>query len=388
MNRDLENISHLIEAYFSHSMSADEQVEFERLLDANPQAAALFEEEKAVRAILMEDEMIDVRAQMEKDLGKMAKAQKVKKSLAWAGGISLAVVASVLLFYNNDVVTENSLGEKKTDKIEQTDDLPVVTEKEPNTTQDFQKNKADEINAVEAVETKQPESEDGENITAETASDVDSLYKEQPKQEEKAEKEIESLKKETKIKNKKNAEQTKPVEEKPEIIDCSQFQPAVTVEANPTRYNGSTGEIVVNGTEDGWSFSIDQENDYQFSPRFTDLEKGTYVVTIKDENNCVFETKPVDVDMSLCKDASEYNRIFNLQNQDTWEIPIVEDFEYEVKIYNKMQQICFDSEISGTGIPEWDGKDLNGNLVKLGLYKAVITYENKQTCVATVTLIR
>jgi len=133
-----------------------------------------------------------------------------------------------------------------------------------------------------------------------------------------------------------------------------------------TSFN-NTIQIGVNGTENNM-FSIDDDV-YQSSNIFNNLEAGEYIVYVKNENDCLVYSEEVYI--------LNYPKFFTPNNDgynDYWKIDLLEkEPETEIHIFDRYGKLITRLNAFSQG---WDGT-LNGELLATSDYWFVVNRPSK-----------
>ncbi len=135
----------------------------------------------------------------------------------------------------------------------------------------------------------------------------------------------------------------------------------------------ATGSIQVQNVQGGqtpYLFIINEEASTVSA--ISNLEAGTYQVSVKDNNGCV-NSKKVTI---MSKTCINKHYEFAYSYQDSWIIPVSRNGT--ISIYNqqgrKITSLTLEKDIE----TEWNGLDNNGNALPTGLYPFVIELEDQK----------
>jgi hypothetical protein len=380
MSKDFEHTSKLIEAYFNNTMTDKEQEEFDQMLANNPEAKAKFEDERAMRSLLVEADLIDIRKQMQADMP-LAKANKgVRQYFIWGTFVLAGIVGFVML--QDDSVTETT-SQKQNEKIVV---ASVVEQGKEEEKEIVSENKTRIVIHKESITEKENQLQTEEIFIEETASNNTSNEVVENISDDEGKAIITKGESDEKIvETQVPVEQTTIDVQEAEVFTCDQFNPSVSVKTQKTSYDVDNGEIQIQTKEHNLEFAIEND-EFQRSTSFTELSEGEYSVMVKDTNNCEKVIGSYTVERSLCK--TEYETQWFIENDAEWVVPTVDDSNAKVEIFNKQRKVLFRAQGSQAGDVIWDGTSMNGQTLERGVYKAVITYDSGESCIVSVTLIR
>ncbi len=150
--------------------------------------------------------------------------------------------------------------------------------------------------------------------------------------------------------------------------------------------NESDGKIEIKSkTPSTILYEIVELNKSTKSGRFDYLESGSYTVKITDQNTaCVYE-KEIYVGSKWCQLNKNYS--FNPNNNETWKINFSDEENGTYSIFDDKRQVV-KSGIFGTNNIEWDGKDNAQADLPMGLYQAIIDYNDGRKEFIQLTIIR
>lgn len=135
----------------------------------------------------------------------------------------------------------------------------------------------------------------------------------------------------------------------------------------------ATGSIKIQNIKGGKSpYQFMIEDEQISTPKFHDLEAGTYQVTVKDDNGCL-NTQLTIISSKTCINK-HYE--FAYSYQDSWTIPVTQNGT--ISFYNQQGKKVVSLTLEEDVETEWNGMDLNGNTLPTGLYPFVIELENEK----------
>jgi hypothetical protein len=373
MKNDLENISSLIEGYFNQTLNIEEQQELSAILSNNANAQQIFDNERALRTLMIENEMIDLKNQMKKDLS----APSFSSKYLFYGIGAITIATSFILYLatqnsgNNtnmetlqiiEIAEVNAVIAKQDtaqNKSSQTKEQPI------SNSQDVEKTSQTNNLAFEMTVNPDLKNElEPLNNTEEVARNQISDNTTKMEQPETPDKEV-------------SAEKTEP-------LNCLNFKPNYTISITQPESDTDNGAIEIHTNESNLLFKLKQDKSFGLASSFGYLSDGVYAVEIQCEQGCVHETKPIQLKASLC--PKENNVILNLQRHETWNY-LNNNSHAVVQILNKFHQPILESSINTNSSFNWDGYTSSGKQAEQGLYKAIIKFDNGEICIINITII-
>ncbi|MBC7389611.1 MAG: gliding motility-associated C-terminal domain-containing protein [Opitutaceae bacterium] len=171
---------------------------------------------------------------------------------------------------------------------------------------------------------------------------------------------------------------------------CLNFQLAVNAKISGTCKDASDGKIdlseisAVEGGKRPYQFSKNDGNSFSEIGISYGLHPGTHKFIIKDANGCVQENSFIIPE----KDCKQNKFIFNPEIGEVWKIPVEENLNYSLYIYNSSKEIVFQLNSTGKENFEWQGTSTSGKVLDAGLYAYIIELNNGVKEFGQVTIIR
>lgn len=154
-------------------------------------------------------------------------------------------------------------------------------------------------------------------------------------------------------------------------------EPKVEVVVQKASYEGNQGMIFIkNNSDSELHYKLEElEMGFSENPEFNDLAIGVYTLIIKEET-CIFDMGKYAVENERCHEETDF--AFNTVYEDYWEVPVKE--KADVKIYDMNGNSVFEKEYNEVSELLWNGNDLTGNPVDVGVYRVIVTNSDYEKC--------
>lgn len=371
MNNAMENISVLISKYLDGSISSAEQVELDSVLDQNADARDLFTEEVASHNLFIEKDILDRGAAFKSFLQAEHKKTSTLKRTITTSVFVAAGIAAFITSYTLFDVDKNEAGiVAKKIEIEKSESAPEIIKTDNDNTYIIKKN---EVKSLPINQQAMP--------TKTVANKIDVVKSEENISNKQVGDIVEPMK--SVVVPSKNS--SKSIASLASLFDCSNFKAPVKVTTKKSDLYKDNGKIEIVSYVKGLNFSLNGI-DYQSRPTFDYLTPSTYSIWVKNDSNCIDIIKGITVDESLC--TKEYQNSFSPDVEANWLIPVNEKEPFTIDIISITSAVVFNTNSEISKAPVWNGKDLQNAAMPEGLYKALVIYKGKETCIYNVTIIK
>lgn len=163
--------------------------------------------------------------------------------------------------------------------------------------------------------------------------------------------------------------------------DCSKV-PQVEVQVSHSHLDLNDGSIRIT-SKDGLMYRVNDDK-FQSSGEFTELQSGTYQISVRSDDQCLFDIGWKEVKRSSCSDQRDLS--FNATFQRTVVLPVDEYYSSNIQIFNKLGQIELELELTVGETFEWDGKNNRGEEVTMGAHKVFVNYDSGEACLYNVVV--
>ncbi|MGN6645240.1 MAG: gliding motility-associated C-terminal domain-containing protein [Cytophaga sp.] len=373
MRPDLERY-YLIDQYLEKKLQGEQLRAFEDQMKSDPGFAEQVFEQQALNDLILEAELSDVRAQLERDLASLNKPSFFKTYWKWIGLGSLFVAGTLIYTLNQEnaatiiiegksaskeTKTESASLELKSNTISNTVNtssvkkkIPAIDSKVSNRT--AVKNTTEQVQAQQSIE-----------LPVQQTSIIDQSVTEVAPTE------------------------TKGTEEKKH--DCNTVKILFTLKAQPTCENEQDGAISIENISGGAVPLTIFINDRKIKDRkITDLNSGTYEIKITDKNGCSHEQKILITEKNCSQPAEQRLTKFNINPTigEVCKIPSNPSKKANLTIYNRSGKVIYHLSNHSDEYIEWNGTDGYGALVDQGLYVYIIDYSDGTKESGEVNIIR
>lgn len=166
----------------------------------------------------------------------------------------------------------------------------------------------------------------------------------------------------------------------------------VHISMNCTTYdacdNIADGKLIIAETQGGtapYKYSLDKTHYYQMT-EFGGLVAGHYIVWVKDANGCIIKSnRAVEIKPKECKESEEF--LLNPLDE-YWEIPFDSEQDAILKIVDTHGTVVYSLNMDSHSFYEWDGRNLQGIELSLGMYIYLIEYNDGRIDKGYITLVR
>lgn len=373
------NIYILVDKYINGTLSDKESSLLNNAFIDNPQVKDLFEEEVAMKKIVVESMVNDWGNSVSNHIDSVNAKNKNVKLFVWTASLSFVVLSGIglALFYPNNS-TENeintspvseqiSVNEKVAEEHKVVEPVQVIIQEHTPTSTLSETNKEKNTDNVLSAQDAEPEQvEDNTEISVEEDT---------AKIEEKKEKVV-YLNDDKIVISTDNVVSVDP---------CAAFNPDLTIEVTDSDAGESNGMIEVSADNDSFLFSLKHKPELEPSNIFADLPAGSYIVLCKNDDGCLFESKPIKVQENLCKD--DYLKTYSPDFEGAWQVPVAQKYKSSVTFLSSKKQVVFSLDIDKDQDFFWDATDFEGKRVETGLYKIIVLYENGEKCLYSLTIL-
>lgn len=351
-----EELQKLTKKYLNGEMDTFELKSFESILLNDSNLIEYVNEEKMIRAILIEGKIQQLKIAYKKGIPSNSNS---KSKWFFGGAILLTSIGIATYFISKN--TANNPQEKTIQAIE-TIDSDLINERVPT------------INTIEKSIKKQnkiPTNSLDNKTDTTTEKENNSIVKHNFK--------IQTI---DTVKTNINTEtKTTNTEVKVAVNNCSKIVWHVSASSHPTCIGKSEGIINLNeikgGTEPFTTKMLHKSGEHEFDK----LASGTYNIEITDAHNCK-HIETVTVHEINCKRKLEY--LFQPEKDEELQISLLEN-EGSINIHNNSGKILYKSTFQDS-IFVWNGADLNGQRMANGVYIITIEYANKTSETGYVTI--
>ena len=378
-----EETYELIERYLTGTLSSEELSSFEARMHADADFAEEVNAHKMANEVIIDNALLDIKKQLQA-IHEETKVDDGNNFIKLLTGIlaSALVVGIVYLFYpTNEVETKAQLQseQEKTEVVIQhhspnNEEIKEVTQEVLNKLKQKKIQikaikKADELVSEQEKLHSKLEIESDENIPVAIANNPDKKNEM------------------TTISNVVESIAT------PKIVENDPCEDT-NIDVNVTAIGSCTGqksgsivfeEPVFSGTSP-FQYSIDGGKHFSPSLSFEGLLPKNYSTQIKDANNCISETKWVNVTQKEC-----YFTIHPALEQ-FWEIPLQSFNGEDVSIQIKNERsgaIVYDEIVSSNFPKSWKGTDQNGASLPMGSYSYHIkSLGSSKEEIGSITIVR
>ena len=374
-----EEIHDLIDRYLAKELTVKELTDFEKQLADSPALQKEVALVKSAQHLIFHKEAEAIKATMKDDFKRFKKTKtQLKVSLTLLGLLSAALLAWYLI---EDTEAESNTNPPVLQHDKSKDSIQV---KSLSSETAIEKNKEEKSLSIKTHQKK---------LAAPSLTyKADTSFKKVPSKETTATLSPPTLPpsdKETQLsKSTINAVQK---HEKQVANPCYGITINATTVTRKTAFDDQTGEIRINmgSIKGGVSPYLFKLNNTEFGNgyAFSNLNKGDYVITIRDSKGCESTLPAVSVEKSLC--LTNYNKTFYRESEQKWFIPHNKEYSenYRFSIYAPSGILLISKELDTFNDQFWDGVTEDGQAVDLGYYKFIIEYTH-ETCKGDITIFR
>ena len=363
----------LIPLYVRGELKGNDLTSFEKALT---QDAALKEEvllEKASFDLLLDADVLNLKAQMQNDL----KAKDKAKNKKWIVALGVLAIGSGTYFLVPNASTDVAQPEPSLEVIAL--DTMAISPKQPAITEPSRKienkNTATAATPNAVVNTKPTVLDTLEIATPQKVSSIDTAK-------------VVHVPADTSVAHVKLEVQKTP---KPVVTDpCAEFAFAHSPQTLASLRDAATGVILLHASltqsgQDPIRYSLNGI-EFENTSSFENLEAGMYTLYARDEQACEIEsTKQLEIIETRC--FEEYQQTFNTAFESSWKLPVYIDTPVKITLINKVGAILVDKDFQTYDEGSWNGFDDNNNKLPSGAYRWIMEYESGETCIAKMTIL-
>ena len=354
------NISQLVEHYFDGKLSAQEMQALEVSMQTNSALAEEFELEKTLRGAVVDANLLDWKQAIALETTKQNQIQKLKKSLVLLAVVLAGIATWYLLDNKAEIVS------------------PVQTQELENETLVAKKETATSTSNAQTTEAKTPEVFTNEKKVVES----EEIEKEPNKVVIVDSIENEPVSANNNISSPSTAQTTNEAQASPEVVSpCEGVSVSANILSEPSCENEATGSFVIGNSKGGtkpYQFKLGS-GDWESRSTFTDLEAGTYTISVKDKNHCKSSFTKIIESKSCYSPELGFN-----PDYETWEYKSSWNDEVKVLLYDKAGRLIYETNTFDDFT--WDGYNSKGEKVNTGIYRYLISNETVKIA-GTVTVI-
>jgi hypothetical protein len=376
--KEYEDITDRIEAYTNHRLSLEERAVFEREMQQDPTLLEAVEREKSLSLLVLEKELLDIKAQMGADMAQLdRKRLSTSKLLGGLAGLVLLSAAG-LLYFTPSKIKEPSIGVKAPDSFPNKIAAPLG-ERQTASVPNAGPSKVESTFARASHENLVPPSPTSQKTELAQIQEAPIPVKEASLAESKSKESAPPT----------NIQKTETENEVKTASPCA-WHPEATIISTPSPKGENTGRLSVkvpSSISNGpFTFSLHKESNFVNDNHFDNLSIGNYSIYGKDTQGCIYLLGEKTIKETWC--IENYQKTFSPDHDPTWLVPIQAGEEAHVKITDKTGSILFDNHGFTTENASWSGNLSTGAPVPAGVYKVFIDYKNGETCIASVTVFR
>lgn len=363
-----EQLYDLIPQYVRGELSDEQLRDFTNALKDDNDLVLEVQLEQAAFDVLLDADVLALRAEMENDFNTSKKSHKRK----WILGMGLLAVGAGTYFFTANQPQDAQLATPNTN-TEKT--IVEAIPKEVKTDIVLEKNTLEVLPSSETIshhETPEPQKLTVEETILDDRISPTPVIDTIP----------EPVIAVTDLTNPKDTAKSLPKD------PCVNFKALGTLQTKACNLGEETGviytstELISNG-KGPYSYSLDNEY-FEEIDEFTDLAAGDYLVYIKDGNNCL-ATLPVTIHETACNIA--YEETFSKSFESAWKVPILIDTPVKITLVNKVGAVLVNKQMQTYDEGVWNGYDDNGNELSIGAYRWIIEYESGEKCIAKMTIL-
>lgn len=371
------NDTELIDRYLSQALGEDDRARFEYRLETDADFAYEVRAQKAANKIIIGKELLELKAQMQKDLGGSPGGFKyyLNYNVLIPVAVGLAVLTSAGYYYfkQQSMVVEGNKG-----KLVQ----KVAAEKPFKTNVNSVEDPKEQEKGFVRVQQAKVISDGKQDPTRDITETIEDFTNRKPDHSVDTAIITQSV----------AAKPADPVDAPAAVDPCDGFLPSGQVETVETCRNETNGRILIKpesirGGKAPYMFSLNNHNSFKKKTEFTYLAKGTYSIYIKDGQGCTgLLNGDIQVKDKACKKAMDFT--LTPAREGSWKIPVQENKEATLKIIGKSGDVVYEALVSAGLQEEWNGEDRNGNELPAGYYLFVLRYEGGETEQGSITIFR
>ena len=344
MNEDYSTYEQ-IDEFLKGNLKGNGLANFQHKMESDKEFSEIVRAQKAVNEMILTKYLAELKGKMQQDL-KGKNFNKNTNNGKYGFGLVVILIISLAIWQLN------GNEEPKTSLPQQPKAIVKIEQKATETIQEISKN---ELKLESKSELPKPSTVVQEiSKPANSVSEVKIEVAREP---------------ELRVRNEETTS-VKQSEKANPTIDCAAKNWKINIETSPTCSSKSEGSILVFDREKH-TYSIDEGRHFATKKEFNALAQGTYSLIAKDTDGCEYKST-IEVKSKKCKTLEEF--VFN-PTLGNWIVPTKDNSDVEVTIVNKSGQQVWKMSYSFQQ-PEWDGKNIDGQLVPIGLYGFHISYSN------------
>lgn len=366
------NIYEEIDRYLSHQLSEEELLDFQARLLQDEVLQETLEAQKIAHEIIIDHELMKLKDRIQKDL----QPNDSGSSFQWSKIILLTAVLGSGAMYTyfqwdsktqvttpvKSISTPTPIDQNKTEHIQK----GIRVEKQNHTLS--QSMPTEDKNSVvfhnesnTLTEIINPHIEQHSNIIGEDKKDHILILE--------------------------RGDPEKTTVKTPVILSCDKTTISAEVVVNYGLDGFDEAQIVVKksslkGGTPPYTFALD-ESSFGKEDLFDGIKEGIHLVSIKDQNNCLFKKEVIiKTPQKVIDDA------FAPSYGERWKFPLQQETEATITIFNKAGLTVYKNNIKGGYPDEWDGRDQNGNELDLGNYYFILTFKSNKMTKGNISILK
>jgi len=367
---DLKNIYSLIIGYFENKLTSDQKKDLDIYLDQNSDIKSIIEDEKAFQKFIVESNVYATEQNLQKFNSRRSFIKKYKLPFIIIG--VLIIACSVLFIPNSGDTNEpqstninDTTVSLKTNSLEQ----EIRIEKSKTIAKDSLETRTKTLNKQPHIteETTQPQ-----EVETSKLKQAENIEKESPKENVKSQIELKKPEPEIQTNNKSNP--------------CDNFAPTPEVQIQNPTLTSELGSLTIEYNDESIEFSINDSLNFT-DEYYYELSPGTHTLFAKNELNCIYNVGTYSIKKEFC--LKDYSKSFSPNSGEEWELQLNSEYDFDLKIIDKYyKEIIIQNSNDYNETFSWNGTNMNGEQVPVGLYKVIINYSNKEHCMYNVVIIK
>lgn len=370
-----------LDAYLKGNMSATDKAQFEARLEVDSVLNEELKLLKSSREVMEFDYMMDLKANLES----LAIEHKTAQNKKWwlLGGLAgLFILSGTTFFFypKEESPSQNVSLDQSNDQNLGGDVVQIVKE--------ISSNEPKHIKDQPTIQ----HSDDHVNLAPINTNPVQrehDVFKEEAVAFiEKQPEELQAVKEEPPTMDQQVFEEEVVVESSNEVsakTPC--VRPKVSILSYGASADADNGSIVVNNQSDqelAYKL-IETEEEYTQFNEIQDLKSGDYTLLAINDARCEFELGHVTIPRLPC--LKERDHAFNRNYDHEWPIPTGQDTDDgHVQIIGQRGIPLYEADFQSGEELFWNGVDIQGAEMALGVYKVIISYNDGKTCLYNVVI--
>lgn len=368
-----EDISSLIDSFINGTISGDDASRLDHIRQQNPDINAFVNNELAMKSMIVESELASFRSQLN-DAARNHKSQTKHRQLAYVGSAFIAA-SVILVFWNTIFVSHHDLNQRANVSRDN-----ATTQPQASATHDDDEIIAADIKSVIQLQLSDnsPYEKFRESLTKQDS--VETVYIPKVHDTILANSIVNIDDENIALQNTTWSASENTSTHFSDDTPCPESQQILSLRVKKSTAKGYDGEITILNGKPGWSYTV---NDDRTTPSLSipHLDAGLYHIKAIDTNSCIAAEGMAEISRSKCPVSSEYS--FNPVLDGSIVLDVERSDVRTISIINKSHQTL--RHLDGI---EWDGFDTRGVAPPVGLYKAIITMKDGETCFADITLVK